>query len=210
MLSFSSYSELPLSSSVSSLEANSYITGAIFTASAGTLGYEAEAKITNASVSATFTAEPFADVDAKASTNLPTPAAAILYSGTIQGSGQGTVATTGVTASVSAGIQTANGKATTTPAAATSTFATGILDYDAEASTVLPSIAASTLTITSFEDEDAQGSAVITGVSAATTADWDTVNGIYTFNVVYSNTDFERTRTVNIVPYGNYKVYVTR
>ena len=84
------------------------------------------------------------------------------------------------------------------------------LVYDAKGNT--PALTGVYLNINNYAltDEDAQATTTVSGVSATTTANWDTVNGVYAVNVIFSNTDFERSRTVNIVPYGNYKVYITR
>lgn len=102
-------------------------------------------------------------------------------------------------------------KANITLDSATATSTAGVAGFDAKANITLDAATADAdLTVNDLEDEDAQASTTLAGVSAATTANWDTVNGIYAVQVVYLNTDFERTRTVNVVPYGNYKVYVTR
>jgi hypothetical protein len=104
----------------------------------------------------------------------------------------------------------ASGNADIIPSTVTSTFVAGVLDYHAKASIILDATTADAdLTVNTLEDEDAQATATVGGVSATTTADWDTVNGVYAINVVYLSTDFERSRTVNIVPYGNYTVFVT-
>ena len=106
---------------------------------------------------------------------------------------------------------TANGKANVVPPAATATTVAGTAGFDAKANITLDAATADAdLTINDLEDEDAQGTATVSGVSATGAANWDTVNGIYAVQVVFLATDFERKRCVNIVPYGNYKVYVTR
>ena len=210
MLSFSSYSELPLASAISSAVASAYLPTTFANSSVGTLLYEAKANKTVPFVSASFVAAPFSDLDAKASTDPITSVSAITYSGTSISKGSGTTSLTGVYAVPSTGLQTATGLANTISAQASATFNAGYLDFDARANTTLNSVTAITQYISSFADEDAQATASVSGVEATTTADWDTVNGIYAVNVIYLNTDFERKRTVNIVPYGNYTVYVTR
>ena len=56
----------------------------------------------------------------------------------------------------------------------------------------------------------------LTGVSGTSVADWrdddsDIPNGIFRApEKVFLNTDFRRTATVNIVPYKEYKVYISR
>ena len=211
MTAFSAYSETSFAESEVRLDANAFMTGVSATPTAGTLDYDAKAFITSPAATATFTAVAFDDVDAKATTNALTAVTASVSSGTAEGDGQGTASTTGVAAATASGTQTANGKANVVPPAATSTFTAGTLDYDAKANITLDAATADAdLTVNDLEDEDAQGTATVSGVSATTAANWDTVNGIYAVQVVFLATDFERSRTVNIVPYGNYKVYVTR
>ena len=208
MQSFIAYSENPLSAVTTNLDATAYIPHVSAVSSAGTLEYDAKAFITFPAATSTTTANDFADEDAQASLNLSsaTGTTAVAFGGVAN-----TTTLTPVTATVASGTQTANGKANIIPPAATSTFAAGTLDYDAKANiTIDAATADADLTVNDFADEDAQGTATLTGVSITTNTNWDTDNGIYAVQVVYANTEFERTRTVNIVPYGNYKVYVTR
>ena len=208
MLSFSTYSELPLAAAVSALNANAFMSGVDATASAGTAGYDAKANITSSATTATFTATSFADVDAKA--NITTTSVTATTANTFGGIANTTTLTPVTATTVNNVFDDVDAQATITPSAATATFTAGIAGYEAKATT--PALTGVHLNINNYDltDEDAQGSVVLSGVSATTTADWDTVNGVYTFNVVYLNTDFERSRTVNIVPYGNYTVYITR
>jgi hypothetical protein len=211
MTAFSAYSETSFAESEVRLDANAFMTGASATSTAGNLDYDAKASITNPAATATFTAAAFGDVDAKATTNALTAVTASVSSGTAEGDGQGTASPTGVAAATASGTQTANGKANIVPPAATSIFTAGTLEYDAKANITLDAATADAdLTVNDLADEDAQGTATVSGVSASGAANWDTVNGIYAVQVVFLATDFERSRTVNIVPYGNYKVYVTR
>jgi len=123
----------------------------------------------------------------------------------------GTNGSTTITSTDTVDAITANGKANVVPPAATATTVAGTAGFDAKANITLDAATADAdLTINDFTDEDAQGTATVSGVSASGAANWDTVNGIYAVQVVFLATDFERKRCVNIVPYGNYKVYVTR
>lgn len=211
MLGFTAFSETPISQATTRLDANAFMGAAPSTTSAGVLGYDAKAFIINPAAVATFTAAAFGDVDAKATTNALTAVIASVSSGTAEGDGQGTASTTGVTAATASGTQTANGKANIVPPAATGTFVADQLEYDAKAFITLDAaIADADLTVNDFADEDAQGEATISGVSASGYANWDTVNGIYAVQVIFAATDFDRKRTVNVVPYGNYTVYITR
>lgn len=208
MLGFSSYSELPIAAAVTSLAATAYMGGVSATTAAGVAEYDAKANITTASTAATFTAVPFADVDAKA--NITTTSVTAITANTFGGIANTTTLTPVTATTVNNVFDDVDAKATVTPSAATATFTAGIAGYDAKATT--PALTGVQLNINNYElaDEDAQASATITGVSASGAANWDTVNGIYAVQVIFVNTDFERSRTVNIVPYGNYKVYVTR
>lgn len=208
MLGFSSYSELPIAAAVTSLAATAYMGGVSATTAAGVAEYDAKANITTAATAATFTAAPFTDVDAKA--NITTTSVTATTANTFGGIANTTTLTPVTATTVNNVFDDVDAQATITPSAATATFTAGTLDYDAKA--VTPALTGVQLNINNYElaDEDAQATATVSGVSATTTADWDTVNGIYAVQVIFTNTDFERTRTINIVPYGNYKVYITR
>ena len=280
MSSFSSIAELPLAAAVTSLDANAYMIGATAASSAGTLDYDAKAKITFTSAAAVIIADPFSDVDAKATVNVSdtfanTALNTIDYNLSAGASvlGVSTSSTLNTTShtltakpvtpstigtfvasalnydadakitlnasTVSANIDVnafhdVDAQASANLNGATSVTAINSVDYDAKANKVITGIlnttsagsledytltaniviaqasASADLVINALEDEDAQGVATVTGVSATSTANWDTVNGIYAVQVIFLNTDFERSRTVNIVPYGNYTVYVTR
>ena len=199
----------------------------------GALTLDAQASTTLPAVTSTTATTAFDDVDAQASVilsaatststagtidtihltaNIVSPATTATFNngGIEDADAQATASVTGVSATTASGTQTANGKATIVPPAATATFTAGVAGYDAKA--ITDPLTGVYLQINNYDlaDEDAQATATVSGVAATTTADWDTVNGIYAVNVVYLNTDFERKRTVNIVPYGNYTVYVTR
>ena len=207
MLSFSALSELPIASAVSTLSANAFMSGVDVTSSAGVLGYDAEASTIMASASATTSA---GTLGVAAQTTLAS-ATATLYVGTLNAAVDENLVS--VSATTTIGTLTAKGKASIIPSASTGTFTAGILEYDAKANITLDTVTADadlTVNVSNLEDEDAQGTITISGVSATTSANWDTVNGVYAVQVIYLATDFERTRTVNIVPYGNYTVYVTR
>ena len=215
MLSFAALSETAIAESTTTLDASAFMSGAAATASAGTLEYDAKAN-TNAlsAITATTSITAFDDVDAQANATLAAVTATITphqftafddvkgaFSAYISGA---------ATATFSLDAITANGKANVVTPAATSTTVTSALGYNAKATT--PALTGVYLNILyhDFLDEDAQASTTLTGVSGTGIADWDTVNGINAVNVIFLNTDFERSRTVNIVPYGNYKVYITR
>jgi len=209
MLSFAALSETAIAESTTTLDASAFMTGATAATTAGTLEYDAKAN-TNAlsAATATFTANSFADLDAQASITLPA-ATVTVSAGTIQPNINEDLVS--VSASTAAGTLSATGLANVTPSAATGTFTAGTAGFDAKANITLDAATADAdLTVNDLEDEDAQGTATVSGVSASGAANWDTVGGIYAVQVVFLATDFERKRCVNIVPYGNYKVYVTR
>jgi len=206
MLSFAALSETAIAESTTVLDASAYMTGATSTASAGTLGYDAKASITNPAATGTTSAGTL-DYDAKSNTTLPA-ATATTSAGIVEANPHEDLGS--VSAATSAGTLSYDAKASIVLPAATATFELGI-EFDAKANITLDAATADAdLTANDFADEDAQASITITGVSAATTANWDTDDGIYAVQVVFAATDFERKRCVNIVPYGNYKVYVTR
>jgi hypothetical protein len=90
----------------------------------------------------------------------------------------------------------------------TATTAAGTAGFDAKANITLDAATADAdLTVNDLEDEDAQASTTLSGVSATGATNWNTVTAL---QVIFLNTEFERSKTVNVVPYGNYKVYITR
>jgi len=208
MLSFAALSETAISESTTTLDASAFMSGAVATVSVSTLEYDAKANITTTAATSIFVVNPFADVDAKA--NITTSSVTATTANTFGGIANTTTLTSVTATTVNNTFTDVDAQATVTPSAATATFTAGVFGYEAKATT--DPLTGVYLQINNYDlaDEDAQATATVSGVAATTTADWDTVNGIYAVNVVYLNTDFERKRTVNIVPYGNYTVYVTR
>lgn len=210
MSAFSAYSESPFAVSEVRLDANAFMTGVTSTTSVGTVDYDAQATIVPSAATATFTANVFDDVDAKATTNaLPAATATFNNGGIEDADAQATASVTGVSATTASGTQTANGKATIVPPAATATFtANSFEDVDAQATIQVSGLL---FGINNYEllDEDAQGRAYPTGVSATGASNWDTVNGIYAVQITFTADDFARERTVNIAKYGNYTAYIT-
>ena len=74
----------------------------------------------------------------------------------------------------------------------------------------------SSLGTTSISNTKANVSKTLTGVAGTSVADWrdddsNIPNGIYrAAEVVFLNTDFRRSATVNVVPYKEYKVYISK
>ena len=213
MLSFVAVSETAIAESSTVSDASAFMLGAAATASAGTLEYDARAFTPALSaVTATTAITEFDDEDAQANVTLDAATASTAVN---FGQVNLTVTPTAVTATaalndyINSSSYTLTANPTITDTTATTTA--GTAGFDAKANITLDAATADAdLTVNDLEDEDAQGTATISGVSATGAANWDTVNGIYAVQVIFVNTDFERTRTVNIVPYGNYKVYVTR
>ena len=203
MLSFSAYSELPLAASVTTLNASAYMSGASSSMSAGTLGIAAETTLSSVITTSAVGALGVAAQTTLSSTNSVTATSFGQVNLTA------TIAAVNATSAIN---NTSYTLAANVPiSGSVSSSVAGVLQYDAKANITLNAATADAdLTINDLTDEDAQASISLSGVSSTVTADWDTVNGIYAVNVVYLNTDFERSRTVNIVPYGNYTVYVTR
>ena len=216
MLGFSALSETPFAQAVTSSEATAYITGGSqSTFSLGTLTFIAKASITPTGVTATATPTTIPLIQGVGRitiTGANGTGAVNLPAGNAQAKGNTTVSGTSGTSAVSA--TTAQGKANPVPTGVSSTFASGI-GFDAEANITLNSASARLdLAINDFDDEDAQGSFTLTGVSATATAavnaDSNLNGGIYSNNIVYLNTDFNRERCVNIVPYTNHTVYIQK
>ena len=184
------------------------------TFSADTLSYDAKANLTLGSVTSDILAYDLADVDAQASTTLDATTTTITphqFTAFYDVKGKFSAYPSGAATATFSLAADANGKANIVTSASTSTFTAGILDYDAKAYITLDSATADAdLTVNDFADEDAQATATLSGVSLTTSTNWDTVNGVYAIQVIYLNTDFERKRTVNVVPYGNDTVYITR
>lgn len=213
MLSFAAISETAIAESSTTLDDSAFMSGAAATASAGTLEYDAKANTDVLSaVTSTTTIAAFSDVNAQASATLD----AVTVSTTANfGQVNITVTPTAVTATTALNdyINSSSYTLTANPTLSdtTATTAAGTAGFDAKANITLDAATADAdLTVNDFTDEDAQGTATVTGVSASGAANWDTVNGIYAVQLIFLATDFERKRCVNIVPYGNYKVYVTR
>jgi len=197
----------------------------------GALTLDAQASTTLTAVTSTTVTTAFDDVDAQASV---TPSAATLTStaGTIDTINlTANISITGVelgltpsapspsvdedlvsvSATTTAGALSATGLANTTLADAAATSTAGVAGFDAKANITLDAATADAdLTVNDLEDEDAQASTTLSGVSAASTANWDTVNGVYAVQITFLNTDFARERTVNVVKYGNYTAYITK
>jgi len=196
----------------------------------GALTLDAQASTTLAAATASTATTAFDDVDAQASVT-PSAATSTSTAGTIDTIHlTANISITGVelgitpsapspnvdedlvsvSASTAAGTLSATGLANTTLADATATSTAGVAGFDAKANITLDAATADAdLTVNDLADEDAQGTITISSVSATTSANWDTVNGIYAVQITFLNTDFERKRTVNVVKYENYTAYVT-
>ena len=210
MLSFAAVSETAIAESTTILDASAFMSGAAATASAGAIGQSGETYL--GSVESSTSA---GTLGVAAQTTLGSATATFnLHQFTafedIRGA-FGAYPDGAATATLSSNDITPSGKASIITPATTATTVAGTAEFDAKANITLDAATADAdLTVNDLEDEDAQGTTTLSGVSATGAANWDTVNGIYAVQVVYLDSDFERKRCVNIVPYGNYKVYVTR
>ena len=215
MLSFAAHSELPLGDFESSPHRNVGLTGVVGTTgepgfSVG--GDRAVALTGTPSTGAVQDALTTATVIAKGNIT-PTGVVGTSAAGVADGIGFIATSVTGV-AGTSAVTAIASVNITDLLSTLVATGAVGI-GVTAEANFTIASVSA-TATFGDFADEDAQGSTPITGVSSTGAAGWrsndpDIPNGIYRApEIVFLNTDFRRTATVNIVPYKDYKVYITR
>ena len=215
MLSFAAHSELPLGEFESSPHRNVALTGLVGTsafAGFSVHGDRAFALTGTSATSAVQDAITTATVIAKGNVT-PTGVAGTSAAGATSGLGYVATTPTGV-AGTSAVTAIASVNVTDLLSTLVATGAVGI-GVTAEANFTIASVSA-TATFGDFADEDAQGSTPITGVTSTGAVGWrsndpDIPNGIYRApEVIFLNTEFRRTATVNIVPYKDYKVYITR
>lgn len=199
MLGFTTYAETPISSVGVALDANAFMAGASATTSIGIVSYDAKANITPRAVTATLVNV----VPGHSNTTTQDPVTASLAV-SFKGVANSTTLL-GVSTAGSVGALDYDAKANITSQEVTATLSLAI-EYDAQATITITGVSASVVTAPDFEDEDAQASTVLSGVYATGNATSNTVNAI---NVVYLNTDFERDKAINVVPYGNYKIYIT-
>jgi len=214
MLSFAAHSELPLGEFESSPHRNVGLTGVVGTTgepgvSVG--GDRAVALVGRFATGAVQDALTTATVIAKGNVT-PTGVVGTSAAGAADGIGFIATSVTGVSGTSALSAVSATGKHKLSSLVATGGLG---ISVTAEANFTIASVSA-TATFGDFSDEDAQGSTPITGVAATGAAGWrsndpDIPNGVYRApEIVFLNTDFRRTATVNIVPYKDYKVYVTR
>jgi len=87
-----------------------------------------------------------------------------------------------------------------------------IINVSVKANVTLGSL----LGTTSINNSKYNVNKTLTGVAGTSVADWrdddsDIPNGIYrAAEIVFLNTDFRRSATVNVVPYKEYKVYISK
>jgi hypothetical protein len=164
MLGFSAFSETPLSQSVTALAANAFVPSAQAQFNAGTLDYDAKASRTIPSVSATgnlnigFDAKGFvfiSDVGVTTAIN------------SVSSLGKASTIPTAVSASFTANaFADIDAKANKLIPSATITSNSGVLGFDAQASSVLSGVVLA-LNNYNFTDEDAQASTTLTSVTAS-------------------------------------------
>ena len=215
MLSFAAHSEIPLGDFESSPHRNVALTGVVGTTGTPGLSVGGDRAFALTGTSATGAVQDsITTATVNADGNItPTGVVGTSAAGAADGIGFIATSVTGVAGTSAVGsVTNVTGKHTLTSLVATSGLGIGV---SAKANITIASVSA-TATFGDFADEDAQGSTAITGVAATGAAGWrdsdpDIPNGVYRApEVVFLNTDFRRTATVNIVPYKEYKVYITR
>lgn len=214
MLSFAAHSELPLGDFESSPHRNVALTGVVGTTGTPGLSVGGDRAFALTGTSATGAVQDsITTATVNADGNItPTGVVGTSAAGAADGIGFISTSVTGVSGTSAVGSVDGEGKHTLSSLVATSGLG---ISVTAEANFTIASVSA-TATFGDFADEDAQGSTPVTGVSASGAVGWrdsdpDIPNGVYRApEVVFLNTDFRRTATVNIVPYKEYKVYVTR
>ena len=210
MLSFAAISETSVAESTTTADAIAYMSGAAATLTAGAIGQSGETSTSSVTASVSSGTLGVAAQTTLSSTSATFAVHQFTAFDDVRGA-FGAYPNGAATATMSVGTNTATGLANTTLAAATSTTTAGTAGFDAKANITLDAATADAdLAVNAFEDEDAQASTTLSGVTATTAANWDTDDGIYAVQIVFTATEFERKRCVNVVPYGNYKVYVTR
>ena len=214
MLSFAAHSELPLGDFESSPHRNVGLTGVVGTTGTPGLSVGGDRAFALTGTSATSAVQDSittATVIAKGNVT-PTGVVGTSAAGAADGIGFIATSVTGVAGTSALSAVSATGKHKLSSLVATGGLGIGV---SAEANFTIASVSA-TATFGDFADEDAQGTATVSGVAATSAAGWrsndaDIPNGIYRApEIVFLNTEFRRTATVNIVPYKDYKVYITR
>lgn len=204
MLSFAALSETAIAESTTTLDASAFMSGAAATASAGAIGQSGETTLTGVSATEGINSLGVAAQTTLASAVAPAELGIPVFGISVKPSG---VSAT-ITAADSINDTTYLLDAAISIRGSDATTAAGTAGFDAKANITLDAATADAdLTVNDFTDEDAQASTTLSGVSATGAANWDTVTAL---QVIFLNTEFERSKTVNVVPYGNYKVYITR
>jgi hypothetical protein len=214
MLSFAAHSEIPIGEFESSPHRNVALTGVVGTTGTPGMSVGGDRAFALAGIAATSAVQDSittATVIAKGNVT-PTGVVGTSAAGAADGIGFIATSVTGVAGTSALSAVSATGKHKLSSLVATGGLGIGVT---AESNFTIASVSA-TATFGDFADEDAQGSTPVTGVAATGAVNWrsddpDIPNGVYRApEVVFLNTDFRRTATVNIVPYKDYKVYITR
>jgi hypothetical protein len=174
MLGFTSISEGAISQGSVAIGALGYLSTTLVTVATGTFAYEALANTTPSPATASFIANDFSDVDAKALIDLLSAPATFSINDFADVDAQATTTPTAITASFTVNdFYDVDAKANLTLDAATVSIAAyDIADADAQANTTLSSTSAYlTIYITDFADEDAQAKAFMSPAVAITNVD---------------------------------------
>lgn len=214
MLSFAAHSEIPIGEFESSPHRNVALTGVVGTTGTPGLSVGGDRAIALTGTPATGAVQDSITTATVNADGNVTPTGVVGTSAAGAADGIGFIATsvTGVAGTSAVGSVDGRGDVTLSSLVATGGLGIGV---SADSQITLSAVSA-TATFGDFSDEDAQGSTPVTGVAATGAAGWrsndpDIPNGVYRApEVVFLNTDFRRTATVNIVPYKDYKVYITR
>ena len=214
MLSFAAHSEIPIGEFESSPHRNVALTGVVGTTGTPGLSVGGDRAVALTGTPATGAVQDSITTATVNADGNVTPTGVVGTSAAGAADGIGFIATsvTGVAGTSAVGSVDGRGDVTLSSLVATGGLGIGV---SADSQITLSAVSA-TATFGDFSDEDAQGSTPVTGVAATGAAGWrsndpDIPNGVYRApEVVFLNTDFRRTATVNIVPYKDYKVYITR
>jgi len=213
MLGFSALSETPFAQATTSSEANAFISGAIGTFSQGSFTFVG---VGRHQIPAAIATGAVSNLTTFSEGELSLSSVSGSISATAVGAdAQATKSITGLSATSAVTTTTTDAKANQTPTPVVTTSAAGTFSFNAKANITLnAATAVANLIAADFEDEDGQALTTIGGVAAtgAVSVNSDSAlnGGIYSNNVVYLNTEFNRQRCVNIVPYTNYTVYIQK
>tara|TARA_B100000212_G_scaffold1390_1_gene993 strand:+ start:4079 stop:4726 length:648 start_codon:yes stop_codon:yes gene_type:complete len=215
MLSFTAIAEVTVGEFSASPHRQAPVTGVSATGAVAGLSLGADQVFVTPSLSATGAVGTIANTTVDADANVtPTGVTGTSAAGAAAGLGFISTSPTGVAGTSAVTATSANVSKQLSTLVATSGVGVNndIIQTSVKANITL----GSSLGTTSTSNTKANLSKTLTGVAGTSVADWrdddsNIPNGIYrAAEVVFLNTDFRRSATVNVVPYKEYKVYISK